>query len=407
MKIIDFSTDDLTEEERALFNELNGDEPDEDEPKEETHHHGWFLLFVILSLIAAGGAYYWYSARTYIDFEVKESVARNDEERIDYIDFQGNLFSYSLDGASCTDYDDLLLWSESFDMENPVPVQCENYMLLYDKQRSQIVIFDVKGVVIEKTMTLPIVRAAVAANGNFAVLMQEADTGYLQLFNKEGKKLASGEIHMKNTGYAVALAINNAGNKMMLSALNLNDGDIKTTVSFYDFTNTGKKAKNNITANFSYADMVIPEVMFAGDDRAVAFGDNEMIFYTVGAEPKVRGEEFFSQQIKNVFYNDKLIGIITMAAEGEEALDDKLSVYTTGGKKRFETQIGENYTTAEVNANNEIVLSDREHINIYSKYGIHKFAYSSEETIYHMLPWDGATNYYLIKKKETQKVKLR
>ncbi|MBQ7677962.1 MAG: hypothetical protein IJT32_06985 [Lachnospiraceae bacterium] len=407
----DIKQDDLTEEERVLYLELFGDgdsEPEEQpRPTERRRRHGFTIVMMFILIAASIGAYAWYAMQTYKDYEVKQEVVRNDEERIGYLNFKGNLFSFSRDGASYSDYDDILLWSESFDMENPVADICGDYLLLYDRQRTQTILFNVSGVVNEQVMTLPIVSASVAQNGRIAVLMQDKDTGYLQLFESDGSIVASGELHMKNTGYPIAMDISNSGTKMLVSVLNLNDGDIKTTLSFYDFSDAGGKAANRIVANFSYADMVVPRVVFGAGDKAVAFGDDEMIFFTGSGKPKVRTEVFFSSQIKSVMFNDRNVGVITLTGEGEESLQNILSVYTMNGKLRYETPIGDNYTVCMLNENNEVVLTDRENINIYTKYGIHKYSHVSEETVYAILPWDGATNYYLIRKKVTEKIKLR
>lgn len=407
----DIRQDDLTEEERVLYLELFGEGNEEtgEEPpvRRKRKGHGLTVLMLFVVIMASIGAYAWYAMQTYRDYEVKQEVVRNDEERIGYLNYKGNLFSYSRDGASYSDYDDALLWSESFDMENPVADVCGDYLLLYDKQRTQTILFNVSGVVNEQVMTLPIVSASVSQNGRIAVLMQDKDTGYLQLFEADGSIVASGELHMKNTGYPIAMDLSNSGTKMLVSILNLNDGDIKTTLSFYDFSDAGGKAANRIVANFSYADIVVPRVAFGAGDKAVAFGDDEIIFFSGTGKPKVKTEVVVPAQIKSVLCNDRNIGIITLTGEGDENLQNILSVYTMNGKQRFETPIDDNYTVCEMNDNNEVFLSDRENVNIYTKYGIHKFSYVSEETIYAMLPWDGATNYYLIRKKVTDKIKLR
>ncbi len=406
----DIRQDDLTEDERMLYFELFGEDEGFDEDAEEDKHHigrGLAIFSVFLCVFVCVGLYAYFATRSYHDYELKEEVTRNDEERIGYINFGDNLFSYSRDGASYSDYNDVLLWSESFDMENPVTDSCGKYLLLYDKQRTQTILFTTAGVVNEQVMSLPIVSASVSDTGRIAVLMQDKDTGYLQVFESDGTIVASGELHMKNTGYPIAMDLSDSGKKMLVSVLNLNDGDIKTTISFYDFSETGGKADNHIVANFSYADLVVPRVVFGIGDRAVAFGDDEVIFFTGAAKPKVKEQIYVGTQIKSVFYNEKYAGFVTIAGENSDNLNNQLYLYTMNGEERFETGISGGYTSCKLNDNNEIVLSDREKVNLYTKYGIHKFSYSSEETIYEMLPWDGTTNYYLIKKKATEKVKLR
>ena len=238
-------------------------------------------------------------------------------------------------------------------------------------------------------------------------MMQDKETGYLQLYDADGNAAASGELHMKNTGYPIAMDLSNSGTKMLVSVLNLNDGDIKTTLSFYDFSDAGGKASNRIVANFSYADIVVPRVAFGAGDKAVAFGDDEVIFFSGGAKPKVKEEIFVPNQVKCVCCNDKYAAFVTLSDGGGEELTNILSLYTMNGKQQFEQPVDDKYTDCRLNENNEVVLLDRENVNIYTRYGIHKFSYASEDTIYEILPWDGSANYYLIRKNATDKVKLR
>ena len=82
--------------------------------------------------------------------------------------------------------------------------------------------------------------------------------------------LASGELHMGNNGYPLSLAISGNGERMVLSQLDLNGGDIKTTIAFYDFGKEGKGKIDNIVANYSFSNQIFHQVEFLENGKAVA-----------------------------------------------------------------------------------------------------------------------------------------
>lgn len=58
----------------------------------------------------------------------------------------------------------------------------------------------------------------------------------------------------------------------MVSQLDVKDGNVKTTISFYDFSNKGKDEIDNIVATYSFSDQIIPQIAYVDGDKAIAFG---------------------------------------------------------------------------------------------------------------------------------------
>ena len=345
--------------------------------------------------------------RQYGDFDVKRTIKQNNAAQTSYLDFQQNLLGYNRDGVSYTDYEGNLIWTDAYEMEDPSFDECNDYLMIYDKSGTQIEIMTMSGKKGSIHTNLPITCASLADNGTVAVLTQEGDTHYLTVYNVNGDTLASGELHTTNTGYPISLAISSDAKKLMVSLVSLNDGDVKTTLLFYNFGRAGEKAKDNIVATYSYSNMIIPRVDFVNGDRAIAFGDNEIVLFSSSSKPKVSKEIFVKDRIVNIFHNDKYFGLITTTADTKEATRETMTVYTVRGFKRFSKEINASYNKTSFTSNNEILLTDGENVTLYTLGGIKKFSHDFKDGIYQMIPWDGSTNYIFIQKGVIEKVKLK
>lgn len=361
------------------------------------------ILFAVILLVLVVGYFLYRIFVTFEDYEVTSTLEKEDAEQTSYMDFCDNLLSYSRDGAFYTDYNGNLIWNETYEMENPQIETCDDKLLIYDKTGTKAMIQSVTENISTISTTLPIVEADVASNGNVAVLMQEGNTGYLSLYDSEGNTLASGEVHTENTGYPVSVALSSDGENMMVSLINLNDGDVKSTIVFYNFGSAGEKKDDNIVGNFSYSNLVIPEVDYVENDDAIAFGDSEIIVYSGAKEPKVKNEHFFSKQLKSVFHNNKYYGVVMTSEDGTNTL----GVYNMGGSRRFEKVLEEAYTRISITKTNEVLLTDGETVSLYTMLGVQKFHYDFSGGIYQMIPWESYRTYIVLEKGKLERIRLK
>lgn len=360
------------------------------------------LIFVLIAagLIAILVILHLYA--TYDDYEEMSATDMANESETRYADFRENLLSYSRDGAFYTDYSGNLIWNETYEMDNPRVRMCGDRLLLYDRQGTRMLIQSSEGKAGEISTTLPIVDADVAGTGEVAVLMQDGSTGYITLYSQDGEVEASGEVHTANSGYPTAIALSSDGNRMCLSLINLNDGDVKTTVNFYDFGSEGASDRDNITASYSYSDMVIPEIDFVDEDRLVAFGDTEIVVYTSGSAPKVGSEIFLHDGIVSVFHNDSYIGTINATGEG-----NVLTVMSLSGAEKYSALVTVSYTRCEFNKSDEVMLTDGEDVSLITMLGVEKFHYHFNEGFYQLIPWESSRSYILVEKGGMKRIRLK
>lgn len=361
------------------------------------------IFFGVFLLVLLGGYMLYRTLVTFDAFEVSSSFERKDAEQTHYVDFMDNLLAYGRDGAFYTDYDGNLIWNETYEMTNPQIKICEGKLLIYDKSGSRVFVETAAGNEGKLSTNLPIIDADVASNGNVVVLMQNKDTGYLNLYNSEGATLASGELHTKNTGYPMSVAISSSGDRLVVSLTNLTDGDVKSTVLFYDFGVAGEKKDDHIVGKFSYSNMVIPEVDFVAKDEAIAFGDSEIVVYSNGKEPKIKKELFVSKEMKSIFHNDNYFGFITADENGQNTL----SLYNMSMSRRFEKQIEEVFTKVSISKANEVMLTDGENVSIYTSLGVNKFVYDFSNGIVDLIPWESYRTYIVIEKGTVERIRLK
>lgn len=362
-----------------------------------------FFLCVVALLLVVLVAH----LRRYDDYDVKEEYERSDSTETYYAEFQGDLLKYSRDGAFYTEYDGDLIWNYTYEMGNPKMSVCEKYILIYDVKGTQAAILTDTGFCHMIKTAMPIVDAKIASQGTVAILMQEEETGYVQLCDVEGKVLASGELHMKNSGYPMAIALSSTAERLMVSQLDINGGNVKTTISFYDFGKKGKDEIDNMIATYSFSDQIIPELAYVDGDKAIAFGDSEVILFRNNAKATIEKEIFLDGQVKNVFYDNKYWGVICYTTDDDGNYVDRLSVYTINGRKRFQKEVEVSGAEASFLSNHEILLTNHREAELYTQMGVKKFAYAFDTSIYKIIPQDASRRYVFVEGGSTNVVRIK
>jgi len=370
-------------------------------PKKRHMYLILFVLIVIVSLIIIK------MLTKYEDYETEKSWDRNDSVESTFYSFNNNLLKYSADGVFYTTIDGSLIWNYTYDMVNPNIDVCENYLVVYDKKGNEIDIFSTKGHVKTITTTVPVVEAKVAKQGTISVLLQENDTSYIQLYDKDGDVLVSGEIHPENSGYPVAMALSSDATKLLLSIINVNEGEMSTELIFYDFTSEGKKEADNIVASYKYKGTLIPKVDFVKNDKAIAFSDSKIIIFNNNLKATVAKEISVPTDIKSIFYNDTHFGYVCEKNADSGKVVNEVNVYNLFGFRWMSKEITESYDNIQILDNNEIYITNGEDLTIYNLQGIVKFTHKFEEGVYNVIPGTTSRRYYIIEGNKTEEIYIK
>lgn len=383
---------------------------DVNEMNEKIHRHRRRILIltvlvVVLLLGSVGGTYVYLETRNYTEYEVLESMKREDSSGTQFAVFQGNIIKYSKDGATCISTDNHMIWNQTYEMQSPVVDTCEDYAVIADKNGENIYIMNLLGPCGEIKTTMPIQRVQVANQGIVAILMEQNGTGYIHMYDKEGTFLAGGEVHTENSGYPLDIAISNDGKKMAVSLLNVNEGDVKTTIRFYNFDSVGQKEIDNITGEYSYADMVFPQVEFLTNDIMAAFGNGKTVIFEGEEVPQVTNEISTELEIRSIFYNDTYVGFV-YANENSEA-SYMMQVFDLEGNEVLSKSFGVEYQEIGFLENGEVCVRGESECDIFTLRGREKFHGNFEKSIKKVLSAGGIHNYIFLREGETQRVRLK
>ena len=366
-----------------------------------------YMFLLILFILCVAAVIVIRIISTYEEYDVIKSWERADSADSTYQSFQGNLLKYSGDGIFYTAYNGSLIWNYTYDMINPCIDTSGSYVIAYDKKGSEVDIFSTKGFVNHISTTIPVIEARVASQGTVALLLQENNTSYIQMYDKSGSLLVSGEIHPENRGFPISMALSSDATRLLLSIVNVNDKDVTTELVFYDFTAAGKEEEDNIVATYTYIGALIPKVDYLKKDKAIAFGDKKIIVFNNNLRATVAKEINVSDEMKSIFYNDTHFGYICEAPADNGSLVNKLNVYNLYGLKTMSKDITESYTDVELLDSDEVLISDGNNITLYNLQGFPKFTYNFGETIYSVIPGETSKRYYLIEETKTEEIGLK
>ncbi len=365
------------------------------------------LIFVILGVVIGiiGFLYLYFERKQYHDYEVTEQIKRNDAQAAEYEDFQGNILQYTKDGAVYSDLSGNVIWNQTYEMQSPRISTCQNYLVIYEQGGSKIYIMDTTDSRGTINTTIPIQRVSVSAEGTVAVLMENAGTGYIHVYEKSGKLLASGELHIENSGYPLDIAISNDAGKLAVTMLDINEGNVKSAVVFYNYGAVGQNEIDNIVGSYSYSDMVIPSIRFVSNNRLLAFGDKEIILFEGTQKPEVVQEISPQGNIRSIYYNDNYFGIAYDHLSSAKKYHT--DVYNMKGKCVLQLDFELDYTEISFLQNNLICIRNDRQCLFYTLRGSKRFEYTFDRSIYHIISGKGQMEYLLILNGETDRIKLK
>ena len=187
--------------------------------------------------------------------------------------------------------------------------------------------------------------------------------------------------------------------------LDINDGNVKTTIAFYNFGSVGENEIDRIVSANSFSDMVIPQLDFVSDDRMVAYGDSEIVIFEGTQKPKLAQEIPLTGEAKSIFNNNKYVGVVY--SNNDEKLTHHVAVYDMHGFTVMEKDFSQEYTEIGFLSNNEVCILNDHSCDIYTVRGIYKFHYDFDEELYKVISGGTGLNYTIILENSTEKVRLK
>ena len=359
------------------------------------------ILLVLIALIAI---YIYFEHKTYTSYEVINSIERSDTSASQFETFQGNLLKYTNDGAVYTDLNGNRIWNQTYEMDHPFTDSCNEYLVIYELNGTQIYILNKVSLQSSIQTTMPIQRVSVAKQGTIAVLMESEGISYLQLYDKEGTQLAAGELHVQNSGYPLDIALSEDGQKLAVAMLDINEGSVKTTIAFYNFGAVGQNSIDKIVGSYSYPDMLISRIHYMKDDTMVAFGDSKVVIFR-GTQKPAESTSIEITEVKSIFYDDQYFGLVFDSDSKEQP--HRLELYNIKGAKVREVGISIDYNQIELLDNQDICIYNDNQCEIINRKGIKKLLCTFDKSLYKVISTAAQRNYTFILEGETRRVKLK
>lgn len=378
----------------------------ENEIREHRKKIGKHVIAGVLAVVAlVTVVLLWQSLRTFKSYEVKNRIEKDTTTAVKYQPFKDNVLMYSNDGIVCMKADGELVWNQTYEMTTPCISECEDYIIAYDKGGTSIYIMSEKGPVYTIETSVPIQSACVASQGTVAALLQQNDTSYVRIYDTKGKELVNGEFHDNEGGIPVDIAFSYDAMKLAISFVDLSEGKINSTISFYNFGSVGQNEIDNNVGTYTYEDVFIPEIEYVSKNKMLAIGDGTFYVFEGKQKPKLSKTIEVKESITSVFHNEKYVGI-TYENEGEE-LSHHIKVFDLNGNVVMENDTSIAYNSITLLRNNDICVLNDTQCELYTIHSIRKFSTEFDQTIYKVLSGEANQNYIFVFEDEIDEVRLK
>ncbi len=355
------------------------------------------LLVFVVELIMA--------LRHYNSYEVSNTIERSNSSTTQYESFHGYLLEYSNDGISCVGDNDEIVWNQSFEMVSPEIQICGDYLVVYDAAGTEIFILTESGLQKNIETTSPIQTVCIAEQGTIAVLMKEDQEYQVKLFDKKGNELANGKFYGNKGGFPIDIALSYDGTKLAVDFVDVSNGTLSTTISFYNFGSVGQSEIDNNVGSYTFDGIVVPEIDYVSNSRMVGMGTGKMLVFEGTQKPKLTREVVIEEEIMAYFHNEKYVGIVYDNIEVENSWHIK--VMDMRGNVVMENDTTILFDTIEFLSNNEICVSNGTECELFTTHSIKKFSYTFDKELYKILAGDNGQNYTFIFKDTIEEVRLK
>ncbi len=361
------------------------------------------LCVVGIMIIIFVAAELYLALRRYTSYSVSNTTERSDSAAVSFDAFHNQILKYTNDGAILMDGQNQLTWNQSYEMTTPTVARSNDYLAIYDKNGTDIYILSATASVRHLEMADSILSVSVSDQGTVAVLMKDDDVTIVKLYDKTGTELANGAFYQENGGFPVDIALSYDGKKMAVAMVNVADGAMKSTITFYNFGSVGQNEIDNTVGEFEYEDVLIPEIEYVSKDKMVALSNRSIMVFGGTEKPSLYSEIELEDSPRTVIYNSKYIGVsYSTEKEGYHIVLSNLK-----GKQVMDADTDIVYDDMYFLENGEICISDGNSVEIYTSHSIKKFSYVFDTKIYRILSQGKGTEYVFIFEDSTQEVRLR
>lgn len=360
------------------------------------------VAVIVFAAFCIGGLWISMQNRTFETYEVMKSFERTDAMTTKYTEFQDYVLKYGKDGISCVDSNNQMVWSQTYNIQEPVVSVCQNSAALAEENGTEAMIFDRTGLQGTVKTRLPIRQISVSSQGVLAALLEDGDLMRLNLYNKKGEELVDAKFELPDTGYPLRMSLSSDATKLAVSFLQVKNGGISTCLAFYNFDSVGENQQDHMVAAKEISGVVIPEVRYMDASHCFAVGTDRLLLYEGKQIPELVEEIPVEKEIYSIFSSEDRIGLVS---EGEET-EYQLQVYDIQGNKVVDTGFDLEYSALKFSGKNILIYNDFECMMLNSS-GKVFFTGMFEDSISNLYTLSGNNKFVVMHASRTDQIRLR
>ena len=337
------------------------------------------VITVVAIAAAVTAVGFYIEKRSYHNYKVVQSSEQEDVVSTSYIEMDGDILRYSPDGVSLVSDKMSTLWSETYQMQNPVADVNGTRAVIADKDGTTLEIYDKSGKTGSVTTTYSIIKARVSKSGLVAAILDGGDDTWIDFYSTDGSLIAENQTKIDDPGYPLDIAVSEDGVVMMVTYQFVDGSDTTSYVAFYNFGDVGQNEDDRIVSGYKYEGVVVPQIQYLSNNRSIALKDNGFTIYQGSQIPKEVKTIETDKEIVSTFYDDDMVGLVFKNDSKDKQYI--MEVYNTAdGKLKFKEDFNIPYTTIKLSGGN-ILMYNSSQMCVMNSRGVQKYLGSVDGTI--------------------------
>ena len=337
------------------------------------------VITVVAIAAAVTAVGFYIEKRSYHNYKVVQSSEQEDVVSTCYIEMDGDILRYSPDGVSLVSDKMSTLWSETYQMQNPVADVNGTRAVIADKDGTTLEIYDKSGKTGSVTTSYSIIKARVSKSGLVAAILDGGDDTWIDFYSTDGSLIAENQTKIDDPGYPLDIAVSEDGVVMMVTYQFVDGSDTTSYVAFYNFGDVGQNEDDRIVSGYKYEGVVVPQIQYLSNNRSIALKDNGFTIYQGSQIPKEVKTIETDKEIVSTFYDDDMVGLVFKNDSKDKQYI--MEVYNTAdGKLKFKEDFNIPYTTIKLSGGN-ILMYNSSQMCVMNSRGVQKYLGSVDGTI--------------------------
>lgn len=361
-------------------------------------------LAVLVGIIVISNVFW--KEKVYSGINVVNSVPVSVVTGATAANLSGNLLIYSKDGASCVDTKGKAIWNESYEMQSPIVSINGSTVAIGDYNGREVYVANKEGLLGTVRTNLPIRNVAVSDNGVVAAVLDDKDVIRIFVYNANTdteEPIVQAKATMNKSGYPISVALSPNGKIMMVSYFYVDSGNMKSSVSFYNFGEVGSNKVDNFVSGFDYVNSVLPYVTFMDNNSAFGVGNDRLVLFSGDEIPDNIATAMMNENIRGIYHNEGYIALVFSDTTGEGIY--RVDIYSDRGNKLSSIFTDIEYTDIVLNKENVVIYGGKS-CSIYTNKGQEKFSGSFEKDINLMMPTTSSYKFTVVTKESMENIEI-